>query len=179
MEFTNAPPPISNGKSVLILYCGGAIGMKYDSNGSLAPAKGYLSEEIDSFKEFQQSHMPSVVVKESEELLDSSLMGPEHWAKIAADIEENYYLHDGFVIIMGTDTMAYASSAMSFMLENLGKPVIFTGFAFHIRFLNSYYQGLRFQWLKCTVTRGEILFLLLYLPRPPLSTKCAFASTIN
>ena len=101
--------------------------MKYDANGSLAPSKGYLTEEISTFKEFKQSHMPSVVVKEYDELLDSSLMGPEHWAAIATDIEENYYLHDGFVVIMGTDTMAYASSAMSFMLENLGKPVIFTG----------------------------------------------------
>jgi len=47
--------------------------------------------------------------------------------KIATDIEENYLQYDGFVVIMGTDTMAYASSAMSFMLENLGKTVVFTG----------------------------------------------------
>jgi L-asparaginase/Glu-tRNA(Gln) amidotransferase subunit D len=50
-------------------------------------------------------------------------MGPNDWVKIATDIEDNYYKYDGFVVIMGTDTMAYASSALSFMLENLGRIV--------------------------------------------------------
>lgn len=54
-------------------------------------------------------------------------IGPTEWVKIATDVEQNYLDFDGFVIIMGTDTMAYASSALSFMLENLGKSVIFTG----------------------------------------------------
>lgn len=54
-------------------------------------------------------------------------MGPTHWVQIAEMIEKNYFTYDGFVVITGTDTMAYAASALSFMLENLGKPVIFTG----------------------------------------------------
>ncbi len=60
-------------------------------------------------------------------LIDSSCMGVDHWVKIVEDIEENYDTYDGFVVIMGTDTMSYASSALSYMLENLAKPVIFTG----------------------------------------------------
>lgn len=54
-------------------------------------------------------------------------MSPEEWKKIALNIERNYYDYDGFVVVMGTDTMAYCASILSFMLENLGKPVIFTG----------------------------------------------------
>jgi len=71
--------------------------------------------------------MPSITVHEYTPLLDSSDMGPGDWALLARDIQTNYYHFDGFVILMGTDTMAYAATALSFMLENLGKPVIFTG----------------------------------------------------
>jgi L-asparaginase len=59
--------------------------------------------------------------------LDSSNMNPEHWATIAKAIANNYYDYDGFVVLHGTDTMAYTASALSFMLENLEKPVIITG----------------------------------------------------
>jgi L-asparaginase len=59
--------------------------------------------------------------------LDSSDIGPADWALLANDIKTNYLHFDGFVILMGTDTMCYAASALSFMLENLGKPVVFTG----------------------------------------------------
>lgn len=59
--------------------------------------------------------------------IDSSDMTPELWAKIARIIDDNYDQYDGFVILHGTDTMAYTASALSFMLENLGKPVILTG----------------------------------------------------
>jgi L-asparaginase len=71
--------------------------------------------------------MPEFTIMEYDPLLDSSCMGPKDWIKICQDIEENYLNYNGFVVIMGTDTMAYAASAVSFMLENLGKPVIFTG----------------------------------------------------
>ena len=64
---------------------------------------------------------------ESEELMDSSDMTPADWYKIAKMISDVYYDYDGFVVIMGTDTMCYCASAMSFILESLGKPVIFTG----------------------------------------------------
>lgn len=69
----------------------------------------------------------SAYIEENNELMDSSDMGPDDWQRIATNIETHYYDYDGFVVVMGTDTMAYASSAVSFMLENLGKPVVFTG----------------------------------------------------
>ena len=114
-------------KSVLILYTGGTMGMRVNEDGALAVATGYLTERINELPEMTRPEMPKYVIKEYSPLIDSSLMGPEHWAQIATDIAENYHEFDGFVVIMGTDTMAYASSALSFMLENLGKPVIFTG----------------------------------------------------
>lgn len=111
-----------------MLYTGGTMGMMAKEDGSLAPKQGYLTEQIEvHMPEFQRPEMPIVKVKEYDPLLDSSCMGPSDWTKIALDIEENYDSYDGFVVIMGTDTMAYASSALSFMLENLGKSVIFTG----------------------------------------------------
>lgn len=114
-------------KKVLILYTGGTMGMIPEADGSLAPKEGYLTEVIINMPELKRDEMPQCTVKEYVPLLDSSAMGPAHWSKIATDIEENYLHYDGFVVIMGTDTMAYASSALSFMLENLGKSVIFTG----------------------------------------------------
>lgn len=64
---------------------------------------------------------------ENDVLMDSSDMSPAEWVKIARTIGENYYDYDGFVLLMGTDTMAYCASALSFLLENLGKPVVLTG----------------------------------------------------
>ena len=66
-------------------------------------------------------------IYEYDPLLDSSNMTMDDWIQIAKDIRENYHNFDGFVILHGTDTLAYTSSALSFMLENLGKPVIVTG----------------------------------------------------
>ena len=60
-------------------------------------------------------------------LMDSSNMNPENWASIAEVIEENYDNYDGFVVLHGSDTMAYTASALSFMFENLSKPIILTG----------------------------------------------------
>ena len=59
--------------------------------------------------------------------IDSSDMNPEHWSEIVKSIASNYDNYDGFVVLHGTDTMAYTASALSFMLENLHKPVIITG----------------------------------------------------
>lgn len=87
----------------------------------------FLTKHINELPEFRHAEMPQYTIMEYSPLLDSSCMLPEHWVQIASDVEANYLLYDGFVIIMGTDTMAYASSALSFMLENLAKPVIFTG----------------------------------------------------
>lgn len=114
-------------KKVLLIYTGGTMGMKSGDDGSLAPEAGYLTERIKEMPEMSSADMPDVKIKEYDHLIDSSMMGPDDWAKIASDIEEMYYQYDGFVVVMGTDTMAYAASALSFMLENLGKTVVFTG----------------------------------------------------
>jgi L-asparaginase len=114
-------------KSVLIIYTGGTMGMRPSPDGSLAPERGYLTDRIKELPEMSRPEMPSFTIIEYDPLLDSSCMGPPDWIKICKDIENNYLKYDGFVVLMGTDTMAYASSAVSFMLENLGKTVVFTG----------------------------------------------------
>jgi len=112
-------------KRVKLLYTGGTIGMQEDEHGSLVPSPGYLTNELATMPEM--SEMPSVDVQEFDPLIDSSDMDKKVWVKIAELIEANYFDFDGFVVLMGTDTMAYTASMLSFMLENIGKPVIFTG----------------------------------------------------
>lgn len=117
-------------KSVLILCTGGTLTMSNDPSkgNSLAPVQGALTEYLQKMPELTADpEMPEIVAHEYEPLIDSSDMGPGDWALLASDIAENYYHFDGFVILMGTDTMAYAASALSFMFQNLGKPVILTG----------------------------------------------------
>lgn len=114
-------------KRVLIIYTGGTMGMKAQADGSLAPEAGFLTEEINKAPEMHRPEMPDYIIKEYNPLMDSSCMGPPDWSRIANDIGAEYLNFDGFVVIMGTDTMAYTASALSFMLENLGKTVVFTG----------------------------------------------------
>ena len=73
------------------------------------------------------SHLVLYCINEYDPLMDSCNMNMDDWAKLARDIESHYDQFDGFVILHGTDTMCYTASALSFMLENLGKPVILTG----------------------------------------------------
>jgi len=106
--------------------------MKRNEEGAFAPVSGYLAQVIKDMPEMLAEMrgakvMPKYTLIEYNPLLDSSDMGPEDWVKIAKDIERNYYDYDGFVVIMGTDTMAYCASALSFMLENLDKTVVITG----------------------------------------------------
>mmetsp|Transcript_37366 Transcript_37366/g.87924 ORF Transcript_37366/g.87924 Transcript_37366/m.87924 type:complete len:394 (+) Transcript_37366:103-1284(+) len=118
----------SNQTRILVLYTGGTMGMKPDQNGLLAPVPGYLTGQIETMlKLYQHDPLPTVVVKEYQNLIDSCDMGPPEWKAIAVDLKQQYHSFEGFVVITGTDTMAYSSSALSFMLENLGKTVIFTG----------------------------------------------------
>eukprot|EP00970_Alexandrium_tamarense_P009837 scaffold1967_cov199-Alexandrium_tamarense.AAC.19 len=98
-----------------------------EKDGALSPVPGALTDFMKSMLELTNDKMPDVVVHEYTPLLDSSDMGPSDWALLAKDIKANYLHFDGFVILMGTDTMAYTATALSFMLENLGKPVVFTG----------------------------------------------------
>lgn len=119
--------PAGERRRVFIINTGGTANMRVSADGTLECAAGYLSQRIHQLEELQEPGMPTVDVKEYQPMIDSSYMEPSHYAMIAADIEQNYYDYDGFVVVMGTDTMAYASSALSFMLENLGKTVVFTG----------------------------------------------------
>lgn len=111
---------------IYILYTGGTIGMKKTSQG-YAPESGFLGTYIKSLPEFYHPDMPDFTLEEHQPLIDSSNMSPSHWQEIAYKIQEKYEDYDGFVILHGTDTMAYTASALSFMLESLSKPVIVTG----------------------------------------------------
>jgi len=110
---------------ILIIYTGGTIGMVNDPlTGALIPF---------DFKQIRQN-VPELArlnyeldVHSFDPILDSSNMNPEIWAELAAIIERTYEDYDGFVILHGSDTMAYTASALSFMLKNLGKPVVLTG----------------------------------------------------
>lgn len=113
-------------KRVYIIYTGGTIGMRPTPEG-YAPAPGYLAEQIMAMPELANEHMPEVEIQEYTPLLDSANMTPDDWHKIAQDIGEHYQNYDGFIILHGTDTMAYTASALPFMLQNLGKPVVLTG----------------------------------------------------
>ena len=115
----------TNRPKILIIYTGGTIGMienpathslhpfDFDALMENVPKVQLLEYDIDNI----QFHPP----------IDSSNMSPQHWTDIARAIEENYDTYDGFVVLHGTDTMAFTASALSFMLENLSKPVIITG----------------------------------------------------
>lgn len=114
-----------NKTRILLIYTGGTIGMARDyDTQTLKPLDfdnllGHIPELklIDSVIEYTSFETP----------IDSSDVGPEHWIRLAEIIKFNYNCYDGFVILHGTDTMAYSASVLSFMLNNLQKPVIFTG----------------------------------------------------
>lgn len=113
-------------KKICILYTGGTIGMVPTSNG-FAPKKGYFCKVLEDIKELQSEAMPSWDLIEFDPLLDSSNIAVKQWNEIGRAIRDNYNNYDGFVVLHGTDTMAYTASALSFMLEGLAKPVILTG----------------------------------------------------
>ncbi|XP_058839457.1 L-asparaginase-like [Topomyia yanbarensis] len=137
---------------VLVIYTGGTIGMMRNENNALEPRPNefirkirkypnmhddvYASKRFGPAKNMAPLALPYVEgqhrrilyqISEYEPLLDSSNMGVSDWVHIATDIQQSYEFFDGFVILHGTDTMAYTASALSFMFENLGKTVIITG----------------------------------------------------
>ncbi|HEX6737420.1 MAG TPA: asparaginase [Vicinamibacteria bacterium] len=113
-------------RRVYIAYTGGTIGMRKTAQG-YAPAPGYLQEQMRRIPELEEGLLPEYVVSEYQPLLDSSNMVPQDWLKIASDIHQRYHEYDGFVVLHGTDTMAYTASALPFLFEGLGKPVVLTG----------------------------------------------------
>lgn len=114
-----------NNRRILVIYTGGTIGMMRDvASGSLRPFE---------FKDVYQ-HLPMLRLIDADltfldmlPLIDSSDINPDFWIRLARLIASKYDCYDGFVILHGTDTMAYTASALSFLLEDLSKPVILTG----------------------------------------------------
>jgi L-asparaginase len=113
-------------KRVYIAYTGGTIGMNRTRRGYF-PEPGYLQRQMDSMAELRHASMPAFTIHEYDPLLDSSNMTPAQWVKIARDLADHYDRFDGFVVLHGTDTMAYTASALPFMFSGLAKPVIITG----------------------------------------------------
>jgi L-asparaginase len=111
--------------SILIIYTGGTIGMvQHPVTGTLSPVKfDQIQKEVPELKKFN-FNIETIVFNPP---LDSSNISPAIWGKIAKNIKKYYHKYDGFVVLHGTDTMAYTASALSFMFENLEKPVILTG----------------------------------------------------
>lgn len=110
---------------ILLIYTGGTIGMikDYESGSLRAFDFGALMKNIPELNQLDCF----IETVSFETPMDSSNMNPSHWVRIAELIEDNYQDYDGFVVLHGSDTMSYTASALGFMLENLAKPVIFTG----------------------------------------------------
>lgn len=110
---------------VLLIYTGGTIGMvENPDTGTLEPFNfAHLTNHLPEMKrlKFKVDHIVF------DPVIDSSDIMPHHWLKMVKTIEDNYHKYDGFVILHGTDTMSYTASALSFMIENLTKPVVLTG----------------------------------------------------
>ena len=92
-----------------------------------APAPGFLAAQMAAMPELADTRMPGYDIHEYDPLLDSSNMRPGDWVRIGQDIVVHYDAYDGFVVLHGTDTMAYTASALPFFLQGLRKPVIVTG----------------------------------------------------
>lgn len=120
----NTALPLKPKGRVLIIYTGGTFGMTYDKDGVLIPFDfASILEHLPTLKNLALE----LTVVSFETPIDSSNMNPGHWQVLGKIIYQNYDTHDGFVVLHGTDTMAFTASALSFMLEGLAKPVIFTG----------------------------------------------------
>lgn len=115
----------TEGISILIIYTGGTIGMKQNpETGVLVPFNfEQIEEEVPELKKFHYS-LKTISFNPP---VDSSDISPDFWSRLALLVKDNYSRYDGFVILHGTDTMSFTASALSFMLQNLDKPVILTG----------------------------------------------------
>ncbi|MGB3618633.1 MAG: asparaginase [Catalinimonas sp.] len=110
---------------VLVIYTGGTFGMVYDRAGrQLVPLD--FEQMQDKLPELARFDV-DLTVMPFDVIIDSSNIRPEHWIRLAQVIRDNYTKFDGFIILHGTDTMAFSASALSYLLEDLNKPVIFTG----------------------------------------------------
>ncbi len=113
-----------NGTNILIIYTGGTFGMVYDREGQLIPFN--FNNVLERVPELHKLDL-NIALVSFEQPVDSSDIQWEHWKSMGETIFKHYDQFDGFVVLHGTDTMAYSASALSFMLDGLKKPVIFTG----------------------------------------------------
>jgi len=114
-----------NKRTVLLIYTGGTIGMVKDQKtGTLIPFN--FDDLLSRMPELNQLEC-NIATFTFNNPIDSSNVQPTDWVQLAEKIEEEYHNYDGFVILHGSDTMSYTASALSFLLENLKKPVVFTG----------------------------------------------------
>ncbi|MDW5289297.1 asparaginase [Formosa sp. PL04] len=111
--------------NILLIYTGGTIGMVKDFETGALKAFDFKNL-LDQIPELKQLDC-NIETFSFKEPIDSSNMNPKYWVEIAEIIESNYDAFDGFVVLHGSDTMSYTASALSFMLEHLAKPVVFTG----------------------------------------------------
>lgn len=123
ITINTASPQKARG-NILILYTGGTFGMTYDTQGVLIPFD--FSLILDHLPTLKNLALELTVIS-FDRPIDSSNIQPADWQVLASLIFEHYDTHDGFVVLHGTDTMAYTASALSFMLDGLAKPVVFTG----------------------------------------------------
>ena len=120
----NTASPAQARARILVIYTGGTFGMSYDRNGVLVPFDfEYILTQLPTLKNLALDITAFSFI----EPIDSSNINIDHWQLIAGLIHEHYDTQEGFVVLHGTDTMAYTASALSFMLEGLAKPVVFTG----------------------------------------------------
>ncbi|XP_067658514.1 L-asparaginase-like isoform X3 [Haliotis asinina] len=166
-------------KPTLVLYTGGTFGMKVNGEGLKPVEKFTVSDELETIVSLSDRKKADEISRkfgdavlqmrsfttrktktvdrepikyhfyELDTLIDSSLMNEDNWKEIATLIKGFYDDYSGFVVVMGTDTMAYASSALSFMLENLGKPVVFTGAQVLLCFNKKAFRGNRVVKTDC------------------------------
>jgi L-asparaginase len=115
--------------SVLVIYTGGTLGMVYE-NGELVPFD--FKEILGKLPEIKRLDF-EITFTSLSTVIDSSNVTPEVWVELATVIFDDYAQYDSFVVLHGTDTMAYTASALSFMLEGLNKPVVLTGTTAHRR----------------------------------------------
>lgn len=113
-------------KHVLIINTGGTISMQRSANGYI-PAVNYISTALASMPELNCSELPSYDLVECDPIIDSANINQDYWNDLAHIIYKHYQKYHGFLILHGTDTMAYTASALSFMFDNLTKPIILTG----------------------------------------------------
>lgn len=110
---------------ILLIYTGGTIGMIKDYETGALKAFNF-DELLVKIPELRLLDC-EISTASFETVIDSSNMNPTYWTELCTIIEDNYEVYDGFVVLHGSDTMSYSASALSFMLENLAKPVVFTG----------------------------------------------------